>query len=109
MHEMDMYKWGILGLCELRLKQSGEITTDKGHRVYYSGRGEKHEQGPGFLAHKGLIVKTAIGCRPISSRLMSLSYELLSKQHRKKKYWVIDEILYCCDQRRDLKKKRGEL
>ena len=67
-----MYKWGNLGLCELRWKQSGEIIIDKGHRVYYSGRGDKHEQGPGFLAHKGIIVKTVIRCRPISTRPMSL-------------------------------------
>ena len=34
--------------------------------------------------------------------------ELLGKQHRKRKPWVIPEILDLCDQRRDLKKKRGE-
>ena len=34
--------------------------------------------------------------------------ELLGKQHRKRKPWVTHEILDLCDQRRDLKKKRGE-
>ena len=34
--------------------------------------------------------------------------ELLGKQRRKKKPWVTPEILDLCDQRRDLKKKRGE-
>ena len=34
LHEMDRYKWSILGLCEMRWKKSGEITTDGGHRVY---------------------------------------------------------------------------
>ena len=33
---------------------------------------------------------------------------LLGKQRRKRKPWVIPEILDLCDQRRDLKKKRGE-
>ena len=28
MHEMDRYKWSILGLCEMRWKKSGEIPTD---------------------------------------------------------------------------------
>ena len=39
-----------------------------GHRVYVSGKDDKHEQGVGFLVHKD-IVKTVIGCCPISSRL----------------------------------------
>ena len=34
--------------------------------------------------------------------------ELLGKQRRKRKPWVTSEILDLCDQRRDLKKKRGE-
>ena len=34
--------------------------------------------------------------------------ELLGKQRRKRKPWVTLEILDLCDQRRDLKKKRGE-
>ena len=34
--------------------------------------------------------------------------ELLGKQRRKRKPWVTPEILGLCDQRRDLKKKRGE-
>ena len=32
---------------------------------------DKHEQGVGFLVHKD-IVKSVIGCRPISSRLMTV-------------------------------------
>ena len=34
--------------------------------------------------------------------------ELLGKQRRKRKPWVTPEILDICDQRRDLKNKRGE-
>ena len=34
--------------------------------------------------------------------------ELLGKQRRKRKSWVTAEILDLCDQRRDLKKNRGE-
>ena len=34
--------------------------------------------------------------------------ELLGKQRGKRKPWVTHEILDLCDQRRDLKKKRGE-
>ena len=34
--------------------------------------------------------------------------ELLGMQRRKRKLWVTLEILYLCDHRRDLKKKRGE-
>ena len=34
--------------------------------------------------------------------------ELLGKQRRKRKPWVTSEIFDLCDNRRDLKKKRGE-
>ena len=55
----------------MRWKKSGEIPTDGGHRVYFSGKEFKHEQGVGFLVHKD-IVKSVMGCRPISSRLMTV-------------------------------------
>ena len=58
-------------LCEMRLKTSGEFPTDGCHRVYFSGKEDKHEQGVGFVVLKD-IVKSIIGCRPISSRLMTV-------------------------------------
>ena len=51
----------------MRWKNSGEIPTDRGHRVYSSGKENKHEQGVRFLVHKD-IVKSVIGSRLISSR-----------------------------------------
>ena len=42
-----------------------------GHRVFFSGKEDKHEQRVGFLVHKD-SVKSVIGCRPISSRLMTV-------------------------------------
>ena len=39
--------------------------------MYFSGKGGTHEQGVGFLVHKD-IVKRVIGCRQISSRLMTV-------------------------------------
>ena len=71
LHEMNRYKWSILGLYEMRWKKSGEIPTHGGHRVYFSGKEDTHGQGVGFLVHKD-IVKSVIGCRPISSRLMTV-------------------------------------
>ena len=55
----------------MRWKKSGEIPTDGGHRVYFSGKEDKYEQRGGFVVHKD-IVKRVIGCRPISSRLMTV-------------------------------------
>ena len=43
LHEMDRYKWSILRLCEMRWKKSGEIQTNGDHRVYFSGKEDKHE------------------------------------------------------------------
>ena len=42
----------------------------EGHKVFFSGKGHKHEHGVGLLVHIG-IVNTVIGCRPVSSRLIT--------------------------------------
>ena len=41
------------------------------HSVFQVGKEDKHEQGMGFLVHKD-IVKSVTGCRPISSRLITV-------------------------------------
>ena len=68
---MDRYRWNILGLCEMRWKNVGETTTEEGHKVFFSGKEDKHEHGVGFLVHKD-IVNTVMGCRPVSSRLITI-------------------------------------
>ena len=70
-HEMSRYRWNILGLCETRWKNFGESSTLEGHKLYFSGREDKHEHGVGFLVHKD-NVNTVMGCRPISSRLITI-------------------------------------
>ena len=32
-HEMDRYRWNILGLCEMRWKNFNETTTEEDHKV----------------------------------------------------------------------------
>ena len=51
-HEMDRYRWKILGLCEMRWKKFGETTTEEEHKVFFSGKENRHEHGVGFLVHK---------------------------------------------------------
>ena len=70
-HEMNRYRWNILGLCEMRWKNIGETSTQEGHKLYFSGRDDTHEQGVGFLVHKD-NVNCVMGCRPISSRLITI-------------------------------------
>ena len=70
-HEMDKYRWNILGLSELRWKGSGEITVDNNHKLFYSGKEDKHEYGVGFLVNKEMV-NTVISCTPISSRIILL-------------------------------------
>ena len=55
----------------MRWKNFGETTTEGGHKVFFSGREDKHEHGIGFLVHKD-IVNTVMGCRPVSSRLITI-------------------------------------
>ena len=51
-HEMDRYRWNILEICEMRCKNFGETKTDEGHKVFFSGKEDKHEHDVGFLVPK---------------------------------------------------------
>ena len=63
-HELESYKWNVIGLSEVRRKALGEISSDEGHKLYYCGRDDRHVHGVGFLVHK----ETAkLGCNFISS------------------------------------------
>ena len=53
------------------LENFGEMSTDDGHKVYFSGEEDRHEYGIGFLVHKA-IASAVLGCRPVSSRLISI-------------------------------------
>ena len=55
-HEMGRYRRNIIGLCELRWKNIGEIITEEGHKVFFSGKEDKHEHGVGFLVHKDIVM-----------------------------------------------------
>ena len=55
----------------MRWKNFGETATEEGHKVFFSGKEDKHEHGVGFLVHED-IVNTVMGCRPVSSRLITV-------------------------------------
>ena len=54
-HAMNRYHWNIVGLCEMRWKNFGEVSTDDGHKIYFSGEEDRHEYGVGFLVHKDVL------------------------------------------------------
>ena len=70
-HEMERYDWNILGLCESRLLKAGEKSTQEGHRLFWSGQDNIHEQGVGLLVHKN-TVNCIIDCCPVSNRLITI-------------------------------------
>ena len=70
-HELERYKWDIIGLCEVRWKNFGETVTKEGHKLWFSGDENKHQHGVGILVNKSKI-NCVISCTPISSRLMSI-------------------------------------
>ena len=56
-HEMDRYRWNILGLCEMRWKNSGETTTEEHHKAsrrwtWHSPNGQHHNQIDYILVRK---------------------------------------------------------
>ena len=62
-HAMSRYHWNIVGLCEMRWKNFC-VSTDDGHKVYFSGEEGKHEYGVGFLVHKDLV-DAVLGYQPV--------------------------------------------
>ena len=54
-HAMSRYHWNIVGLCEMRWKNFDEISTDDGHKVYFSGEEDRHEYGVGSHVHMDLV------------------------------------------------------
>ena len=55
-HEMDSYRWHILGLCEMRRKNFGKTATEEGHKVFFSGKEDKHEHaGAGDISHRECV------------------------------------------------------
>ena len=69
-HEMDRYHWNILGLCEIRRKNFGEMSSDDRHKVCFSGE-DRYEYGVVFLIHKDMD-SAVLSCRPVSSKLISI-------------------------------------
>ena len=39
----------------MRWKNFGETTTKEGHKVFFSGKEDKHKHDVGFLAHKDIV------------------------------------------------------
>ncbi|CAM1308842.1 Uncharacterised protein r2_g1901 [Pycnogonum litorale] len=37
-YEMQRYRWNVLGLAEMRWSNTGEMTTDDGHKLWWSGK-----------------------------------------------------------------------
>ena len=70
-HARSRYHLNIVGLCQMRWKNFGEMSTDDRHKVYFSGEEGKLEYGVGFLVHKD-VVCAVLGCQPVSSRLISI-------------------------------------
>ena len=69
-NELSRYKWDSVGLSETRLSGCGELTTNEGHKIYYSGR-EKHQEVVGFIVRKELI-NAVLNYTTISSRVISI-------------------------------------
>jgi hypothetical protein len=53
--EMNNYRLNVMGLSEIRWKDNGEIKTQNGNFLIFSGLGEdkEHRNGVGILMNKG--------------------------------------------------------
>ena len=67
--EMKRYHIEILGLSEVRWKNSGEINTSNGNYMIFSGRDDTHEQGVGILT-TNKAKKALMEWKPVNSRII---------------------------------------
>ena len=74
-HELEKYRWDMVGLCEARWKNFGEHLTEEGHVLYYSGEIDKHTNGVGLLVNK-TIKNCVLEYQPVSSRAISIRFRL---------------------------------
>ena len=56
--------------CPTQLR-CGEMSTDDRHNIYFSEEEDRHEYGVRFLVYRGMV-SPVLGCRPVSSRLISV-------------------------------------
>ena len=68
-HTLKDYNWDIIGLAETRLIGEGEMITDEGQKIWFSGEKRYHERGVGFIVRKEMV-KCVLGCTP--SRVIML-------------------------------------
>jgi len=70
-YEMNKYEWNVLGLSEVRWLNFGEVLTEEGHKMWYSGEQDKHELGVALMIHKD-TVNSVINWQPVSSRIITI-------------------------------------
>jgi len=68
-YELERYRWDIIGLSEVRWLNFGELTTDDGHKIWWSGEEKTHNNGVAFIVRKE-TVNSIISCTPVSSRVI---------------------------------------
>jgi hypothetical protein len=71
---MESYSLAFMGMSEVRWKQSGQITTTKGHVFFWSGMPDKHHYGVGILVNRQFR-KAIIDYKFIDERLMSMRFK----------------------------------
>ena len=57
---MSRYPWVTVALRDA-LENFSEMSTDDGHKVYFSGEEDRHEYGVGFLVLKA-VEDAVLGC-----------------------------------------------
>ena len=85
-HTMGRYHWNILDSVRCP-GNTGEMSTDDRHKVYFSEQEDRHEYGVGFFVHKDLV--SAVGGINLTSlqqtdldMLESNSFQYHHQQHQ---------------------------
>ena len=80
--EMRRYRVSILGLCETRWLQSGEVKLVSGESILYSGHADEkapHTEGVAFMLSKE-AQRALISWEPINSRIITARFQTTHKR-----------------------------
>ena len=67
-HELDKYRWTVVGLSKVSRKVVNKIQTTEGHKLYYIGNDNTHINGVGFLINSE-VTRMVMCFTPINDRI----------------------------------------
>ncbi|XP_069995005.1 craniofacial development protein 2-like [Penaeus vannamei] len=86
-NEMGNYTWNILGIAEMRWIGNGEIISEDGHKVWWSG--DEKKLGVGFIVHRKILNTVMEYCNEDELGMLYHQFEATTKNIPKKDMFIV--------------------